>query len=98
MSNRNDNDPGTNERRADQRHRALKGAKIVSNDHRLVLSCTVRNISASGALIMISSPYLVPGEFELRLDDGNVRRCVAAWRKLDRIGVKFSPSDENNST
>lgn len=39
------------EQRQATRHRTLKGAKIVFNDGHSTISCTVRNLSETGALV-----------------------------------------------
>jgi PilZ domain-containing protein len=83
----------TSQPRKDQRLRVLKGAKIVSIDHKLVITCTIRNISTGGALIVVESPYTLPATFELQLANGGGNyRCSVVWRKSDRVGVRFEKS------
>jgi hypothetical protein len=36
----------------------------------------------------MDNAYGLPDEFDLQMD-GCGRRCVAKWRRLDRIGVQF---------
>ena len=50
--------------------------------------CMVRDISPAGGLLCLGNAPGVPDEFDL-LMDGYSRRCVATWRRLDRVGVKF---------
>jgi hypothetical protein len=76
------------ERRTTQRHRTLKAGKIVLHRGSSVIDCTVRNISATGAAISVVNAATLPAEFELRFD-GEARLCTVAWRRLDRMGVKF---------
>ncbi len=76
------------ERRSAQRHRTLKAGKIVLNQGASVLDCTVRNLSATGAAVSLPNTATVPAEFELQFD-GETRSCTVAWRRLDKIGVKF---------
>ena len=77
------------EHRANPRQRTLKGARIVFNDGRSTLECTVRNISPGGAYVRVASVIGIPEAFELRLSDGTRHNCAVAWRKADEIGVKF---------
>jgi PilZ domain len=76
------------EYRASARRRTIKGGKILLNGGGSVLDCTVSNISKSGAMIKIENAIAVPENFDLQVD-GEVRRCLAVWRLMNRIGVKF---------
>jgi hypothetical protein len=57
---------GMEERRTNERRRALRAGKIVWNKGGSVLDCTVRNVSKTGVLIGVLSVVTVPDEFELR--------------------------------
>jgi hypothetical protein len=76
------------ERRTAQRHRTLKAGKIVLHRGTSVIDCTVRNVSATGAAISVVNAATVPAEFDLQFD-GQIRPCTVAWRRLERMGVKF---------
>jgi hypothetical protein len=76
------------ERRAAARQRLLKAGTIIYNNAGSVYDCTVRNVSKTGACLMVTSPLTVPAEFDL-LMEGARRHCTVAWRRADRIGVKF---------
>jgi hypothetical protein len=53
--------------------------------------CTVRDISATGALIELADPAHVPDQFKLVLEmESASRTCAAIWRKDRQIGVRFS--------
>jgi hypothetical protein len=72
------------------RHRALKGAKIVFHSGTSVIDCVVRDLSASGARLMLPSPGGVPDTFDLCMQsDQSARACRVIWRKHDSIGVEF---------
>jgi hypothetical protein len=77
------------EHRQTQRQRTLKGARIVFNDGRSTLECTVRNLSSGGAQLRIAMTLGIPDAFELRLSDDTRHQCTVAWRKADELGVKF---------
>jgi hypothetical protein len=80
------------ERRASPRARRLKAGKIVLNDGYSVFECSVRNVSATGACLLVGNGFLLPGDFKLTLD-GDTRRCDVIWRRPDRMGVSFRPAD-----
>jgi ActR/RegA family two-component response regulator len=55
-----------------------------------VMSCIVRNVSASGACLEVASPTNIPEDFVLLIECDQIRRhCRIAWRKERRIGVAF---------
>jgi|EndMetStandDraft_5_1072996.scaffolds.fasta_scaffold00429_4 PAS domain-containing protein len=79
------------ERRKTPRNRSLKGGKILFNDKRSVITCTVRNLSTVGANLHVRSALGVPAFFELMLDgDTQARSCQVVWKAPNRIGVEFS--------
>jgi PilZ domain-containing protein len=54
------------------------------------ISCVVRDISATGAGMEVSSPITVPDYFVLALPaDGQHTPCQVMWRTANRIGVAF---------
>lgn len=75
--------------RSAQRHRTLKGGKIVFNDGFSTFDCTIRNLSATGAKLSIASLIGIPRQFVLALDDGRRFDCEIAWQRDDEIGIKF---------
>jgi hypothetical protein len=78
------------ESRRAPRHKVLKGAKI--SFHQLMTStdCTVRNLSDTGACLVVNSQVGVPDDFDLVLDsDHSVKRCHVEWRAGTKIGVSF---------
>lgn len=77
------------ELRSAQRHRTLKGAKIVVNDGFSTFDCTIRNMSESGAKLLVPSVIGIPERFGLALDDGRHFACAVAWRTETEIGVRF---------
>jgi hypothetical protein len=70
------------------RHRTSKIGKIVLDQEGSGIDCTIRNISPAGALLLVVDAHSLPEQFDLRMEDDS-RHCVARWRRLDRIGVKF---------
>jgi hypothetical protein len=76
------------ERRLVPRHRTSQVGKIILHQRRPDTVCMVRDISPAGGLLFMSNAYGLPEEFNLQMD-GYSRRCIARWRRLDRIGVQF---------
>lgn len=77
------------EKRSTPRNRVLKGGKIVFNDGRSVISCTVRNVSASGALLKVDTVVGVPGEFVLVIGDEAPRAARIVRRTATELGIVF---------
>lgn len=73
--------------RSTPRHRVLKAATISFGGG--AISCTVRNLSVSGASLEVASPIGIPETFALELEGGG-RRCRVIWRSEKRIGVRFT--------
>ena len=54
------------------------------------IECLVWDVSESGAKIELLSTEPVPDEFEIFIDEQDVRRsCSVVWRKKRKIGVAF---------
>ena len=70
----------------DPRHRVLKAATISFGGG--AISCTVRNLSVSGAALEVASPIGIPDSIVLDLE-GCRRPCRVIWRAERRIGVRF---------
>jgi len=73
--------------RSTPRHRVLKAATISFGGG--AISCTIRNLSDSGASLEVQSPIGIPETFALVMDGGG-RRCRVIWRREKRIGVRFT--------
>ncbi|MGV8832392.1 MAG: PilZ domain-containing protein [Devosia sp.] len=77
------------ERRATIRYRVLKGGHIVINEGFSTFDCTVRNLSAEGARLKVTSIIGIPDSFELAMDDGRHFACTVIWRTETELGVSF---------
>ena len=72
------------------RHRVLKAGTITFGGG-AGISCTIRNLSDTGAALEVTSPIGIPHEFTLLVEtDHSSRQCRVVWRKEHRIGVTFS--------
>jgi hypothetical protein len=77
------------DRRRAQRHKTLKAARIVIDPNTSALDCIVRNLSTTGALLLVSS-LAVPDRFDLLFAANRARhQCRVVWRAMDRVGVEF---------
>jgi hypothetical protein len=76
-------------KRGEARQKVLKVGRIVLDDLS-TLDCGVRDLSATGAKLIIANP-LVPDVFRLLIPgDNSIRPAEVAWRKPDQIGVRFT--------
>jgi hypothetical protein len=66
-------------------------ATIINSDKSVLGPCTMVDVSATGAKIILKSGDQVSDEFLLSLSkSGNVtRQCKVSWRKDGVIGVEF---------
>jgi hypothetical protein len=79
------------EQRRQARARTLKSARILFNDHRSVIDCTVRNLSPTGACLNVASAIGIPERFDVMFDaDQSIRPCRMVWHKEKQLGVEFA--------
>ena len=77
------------ERRAQPRHRVLKGGRLAFDDGGGV-DCTVRNISPIGAGVDVDNLTRLPESFTLLVESERLmRHCHAVWHNDRRIGIAF---------
>ena len=78
-------------KRASQRQRVLKGAKIVALHQWTIVDCTVRDLSETGARIICKDQMAVQNEFRfLILADNTICNAKVVWRRGDEIGIEFT--------
>jgi hypothetical protein len=78
------------EHRAAQRRRVLKAGLVAYNDRHSTLSCTVRDISATGARVRVEGSVSAPDTFDLIIQiDGLEASCQVVWRNGSEVGVRF---------
>ncbi len=78
------------ERRSWPRARVLKKGRIVFNQRRSVIDCTIRNLSPAGALLVVKSLIGIPDRFDLSVDSDAVSHAASVtWKRGDQLGVKF---------
>lgn len=87
------------EARRAERIRSFLRARIVFNHGATTLDCVVRNLSATGAKLELSSAISVPTEFDLEIPQrSKVHRARMMWRDADFAGVLFVESDRPAET
>ena len=76
--------------RSETRRRVLFEGLLVGAGGRIKLTCMVRDLSASGARILISEAVQIPETFEFSIP-GQARRWTATvrWRKGGVVGLKL---------
>jgi hypothetical protein len=79
------------ERRLALRHRGPKAGVILLEQDALV-GCIVRDFSPSGVGLLLPDVVHLPSEFDLTFSHTN-HHCIAVWRQLDRMGLKFKLTD-----
>jgi PilZ domain len=78
------------QRRVAKRMRVLKSAKLILDDMRAI-DCAVRDISATGAKVLIGSSNNLPDTLKLYMvSDSTIRDIEIAWKRHDMIGVNFT--------
>jgi hypothetical protein len=86
--------PAESKPEREHRRRVLKGAAILSGIANSAVTCTIRNMHANGAELVVPVEARVPEEFLLYVPaDGIGYRATLRWRKLDRCGVQFSGTE-----
>lgn len=79
--------PADNQR-AEPRKRVLKGAKLVFNGGG-VINCTVLDISAKGALVLLPAPMPLPEWVALHLSGGVIYHARRRWGRGQDVGFEF---------
>jgi PilZ domain len=78
------------EQRRKQRQRVLKSGKIVYGGGSIVIDCTIRNLSDTGARLQVPTSVAIPDRFEFtEASSGKIRPANVVWRKGDLIGIRF---------
>jgi hypothetical protein len=79
-----------NEKRRAPRQRVLKSGKIIYGGGSIVVDCTIRNLSATGARLQVPTSIAIPDRFEFvgNPQEGK-RMATVVWRKGDMIGIQF---------
>lgn len=79
-----------NDRRSIERTRISKGALLFFAGRPGVFSCTVYDVTRSGAGVRLHELKIIPLQFALSFDNfRSLRMCRLIWREGDFFGVAF---------
>jgi hypothetical protein len=82
-------------RRAKQRSRVSRDAKIILGHASPIISCTLHDLTNSGACLSLTGTEVLPETFELTFDHGrSCRPCRVRWRIDNKLGVAFERSPD----
>jgi PilZ domain len=80
------------ETRAATRYRVMKPAQIEHGGDKI--SCTIRDLSITGAALEVSDPTSIPAKFTLVVPEDGLKLLCRVVRRTDfRIGVAFDLAD-----
>jgi hypothetical protein len=86
------------DRRKAPRLRSLLTGTIHFDDHNSTMDCTVRNISAWGAKVVLPEAYRVPEEFNLVVPHHDqTHRAKVIWRQGEAAGLALSDIEEHEA-
>jgi len=72
------------------RSKVLKGGRIAFNAEFSAIPCTIRNISDTGAQLIVEGGWFIPDRFTLHVDiDGFKVDCQRVRQKGSECGVRF---------
>jgi len=82
----------TGERRTKVRRKALMTGTMRFKTRSGTLSCVVRNLSMTGAKLVVTGSMWVPENFELEIQHQDIRiDARPVWRGATEMGVVFTP-------
>jgi hypothetical protein len=82
--------PLLNEHRRCRRQRVLKAGKIAFHHDWADFDCVVRDLSETGAGLIVDDASAIPECFNLTIQtNAMTRSCRVVWRTENRIGVSF---------
>jgi hypothetical protein len=73
----------------------MLGAVVMYNNKNSTLDCAIRNISETGARLVLSDSVTLPQEFDLHVPHrGRTYRARLRWRDADSVGVELFANEE----
>jgi len=82
------------DRRTGQRSVTLKTGKIAMPNSASTLDCAIFNISARGALIVVTHPGAITEYFNMMIEQtGTTYTCRRVWSEGHRLGVLFGAAE-----
>lgn len=86
-----------NEERRARRQRVLMKGYVAFHNNFASVPCSIRNLSETGALIVLDAPVAVPPNFVLFAELAGFKvECSIAWQRGLALGVHFTGARENS--
>jgi hypothetical protein len=86
------------DRRRAPRLKSLLTGTIVYDDHNSTMDCTVRNISAWGAKVVLPDAFRIPEAFNLVVPHHDqTHRAKVIWRKGEAAGLALSDVERHEA-
>ncbi len=77
-------------KRRSPRQRVLKAGKIAYANGSIVIDCTIRNLSDTGARLQVPTSVAIPDRFEcVEAASAKRRPATVMWRRGDLMGIRF---------
>jgi len=89
MTTAHDAKNDTEEHRAAQRRRTLKKGKIVFDDQKCIFDCVVKDVSDTGARLVVNAWFECPDQVTLQIIDGPTHECQVVRHNETELGVKY---------
>ena len=88
------------DRRGASRQPGLMSARIVMPEQKSFAPCLVRDVSRTGAKLIMDDCWIIPRAFWLRIDDDPfLRYYTVVWRSVGEIGIELlSKAKKRSST
>lgn len=81
------------------RQRALLAGKLANEGATTTIDCTIRNLSADGAMVETTSPHLIPNQLHLvQVNNGVAWDVEVIWRRGNRIGLTLKDRHDLRET
>jgi hypothetical protein len=81
--------PAADDRRRAPRRRVLPSGKLAYADHSVTADCSVRNLSESGAMIVLPPTPLPTDPFLIVIKQASLHEARTVWRAGGRWGLQF---------
>lgn len=78
------------ERRTAARAKTLRTGLIIYDEGRCTMSCTILELSSTGAKLRPQDSVWLPESFGLRLPDGTRRHCEVVRKDRTDIAVRYA--------
>lgn len=86
--------PRATERRQAPRRRVLLQGKLVFPHNSFSTSCSIRDLSDSGARITFADPSIVADPFLIIVRDGSAHESTTMWTRQGQAGLLFVRSHD----